>query len=271
MEHVHLTEHRKLFSSLIGYLMKQGVLVKDYYRLYRFSDNSSEEKFHRVTAAYRALLGDENNPAKTHIADQIPIRMWSEKPAYSVWGTRYKAHIKGAKIKDDCPEHDTLKQLSDVCSRVNSTGYDMRIDLMYADEYGKMNGLKEEDIEEYYQSLTETLKEHTEIRARLFKWSDFIKDNKQKYEEMKARVIDMEIRYGTLAKCTEVARNLSPVLSAAEAEKVAKDYLIERVTEANLINDLGQFKLSLSSTQMDFMETMLPRIYPIEAAFPWRR
>jgi len=275
MKPINLDGYKALFSSLIGYLSKEGVISKQSNgreTLYQFSDDSSYEKFHRITLAFRELLRDEKNPSPSHMQDQIPIRMWSEKPAYSVWGPRYTAHIRGTKIKRDHPERDTLKELADVCKRVERTGYDMRIDLMYADIYGSISGLDKTHVEEYHQSLNDALKDHPEIKANVFKWSEFIEKNREEYESTKASVkASNGIRNGTLVKCTEIAKALSPCITETEAQERAKDYLIERVTEAILINNRGQFKMSLSSKQMDFMETDLPRIYALNNAFPWRR
>jgi hypothetical protein len=275
MKPINLDGYRGLFSSLIGYLSKEGVISKHFNgheTLYQFSDESSYEKFQRITSAFRELLRDEKNPSPSHKQDQIPIRMWNEKRVYSVWGPRYTAIFRGTKINHDHPERDTLKELADVCSRVERTGYDMQIDLMYADVYGPISGLDPTHVDEYYQSLNEALTYHPEIKARMFKWSEFIENNREEYENTKASVkASNNIRNGTMVKCTEIAKNLSPGISDAAAEERAKDYLVERVTEAILINKRGQFKLSLSSKQMDFMETDLPRIYSINNAFPWRR
>ena len=191
---------------------------------------------------------------------------------FSPWGPRYKK--TAAKIEPSDPEIGTLREIKLAFEAFAGRNYQIRFLLMPADTYGiDINGLNSGFVREYFKWLEDAAySELAKVAAVEVKpWSRIIEHSKYAYEELKREIRD---DFFTRVGDRQYERAVMTALrfNPANVEQSARNYCIERVAEAEIIESLyGPIKMSLVRKEKDSLDGKLKRIYIISNRAPWMR
>lgn len=187
---------------------------------------------------------------------------------FTPWGPRYSWESRGVEINEGDKEVETIAFLRSVLDSLLTNMANKQLHWMFlgADLYGtRLNGLPEEVVSGYYGSLSNWLSRlMPEIKFRL--WSEFDTEA----ERYRCQVREEFFRYID----RELLRRTTQVAQAMGRGSDPKEYLVERVAEALLIEEQFQpVKISCVRKEKDaIVDANLPRIYivPEGLTAPWK-
>lgn len=186
---------------------------------------------------------------------------------FTPWGPRYSWQARGSDILESDKEVEVLKVLQSVHSEIvrNMPCNNFRWFFLGADLYGtRLNGLPEDAVREYFNSLSMWL-------SRLLPTSEFVLWSRldlqaERYRDYVRANFD---RYAN----PELLRRTTLTAKAMRRGSDPKAYLIERVSEALLIEELLKpIKVSCVMPEKDaVVDVDLPRLYfvPENLTAPW--
>lgn len=184
---------------------------------------------------------------------------------FSPWGPRYKWQVRGTTIKDGDPEVQTLSFLADLFIEMRGQMPAKKLSWIFlgADLYGtRINTLPTNVVADYFASLQNWLK-NLIPEAEFVLWSDLDALAMSYRERARANLgelIGPNVRFRANR-------------TAAMMKGSADEYLVERLAEAMLIEDLCHpIKISLVPKSKDAeVDHHLPRLYilPEELQAPW--
>jgi hypothetical protein len=203
------------------------------------------------------------------ILQQLAVaRLKPEKlQLFTPWGPRYSKNR--ANILESDPETATLRELREIADQFEEGGFCLEYLLMPADVYGiEINGLPEQFVKDYFTYLEDvaqrelgkiTVKPWSEIRAES-PYENLRKDVEENFFNW--------VKQGEYENAVQVARIMNP----DDSEQSAKRYCVERIVEANIINDLyDPIKISAVRKEKDALDGPLKRVYMVENKAPWMR
>lgn len=186
---------------------------------------------------------------------------------FTPWGPRYSWQARGAVIKENDKEVETLefcrKSLDELLEHMPTKNF--RWMFLGADLYGtRLNGLPEEEIGDYFTSLSGWLAALLpEVEFRL--WSEF-DEMAEPYREQVRANFNQFARPELLLRTTQTAQ-------AMGRDSDPREYLTERLAEALLIESLLEpIKVScVMRHKDDHVDADLPRLYivPEDLTAPW--
>lgn len=197
----------------------------------------------------------------------LPRLHQKEITLFTPWGPRYSWESRGSVIHEGDKEIEVLHYLAGLFSelRQNMPDKNFRWVILGADLYGtRINGLPTEATTDYLSSLSQWLIRIIPI-SEFWLWSRFDNDAEKYREEIRAN-FDVYVSGSLMFRAAQTAR-------AMGRNSSAKEYLIERLAEAMLIESvLKPIKIScVAKYKDDCVDLDLPRLYflPERLHAPW--
>lgn len=196
----------------------------------------------------------------------LPRLRENEVKLFTPWGPRYHWQEKGVEIGPHDKEIDVLVFLRRLLEewQENMPGKKFTWLLLGADLYGtRINGLPEEPVSVYFESLRQWLEEILPM-AEFRLWSEFDAAAERWREQARAN-FHQRLSWSIIKQARETAIKIGG--GKAEA------YLVERLAEADFIEDLYRpLKISaVGRHKDDGVDGDLPRLYflPETLWTPW--
>jgi len=186
---------------------------------------------------------------------------------FTPWGPRYSWESRGGIIRDGDKEVSTLKFLKVIWDQLSGNMPDKSLHWTFlgADLYGtRLNGLPEDVVGEYFASLSGWLSQILpEVEFRL--WSKY-DSTAQPYRQRVTSSFELHVGPELLRRTSQTAHTMG-------RDGDPKAYLVERLAEAMLIEDLlHPIKIScVRRHKDDQVDANLPRLYvvPESLTAPW--
>lgn len=187
----------------------------------------------------------------------LPRLRSDEVVLFTPWGPRYSWESRGILIQESDKEVEVLKFLKDLFGQMQQNMPDKKFRWLFlgADLYGtRVNNLSEEVVTGYFDSVAQWVSKFLPM-AEFQLWSG-LNEVAEEYRQQVRADFHKFIGHGVLARATQTAK-------AMGRNSSAKDYLVERVAEAMLIEQTYKpIKIScVARYKDDGVDWELPRLY----------
>lgn len=193
-------------------------------------------------------------------------------PLLFVWGPPYEGQALDQDIFTTAtPEAKMADEIEVVITDIRSLGLEVQSILLFADIYGtEINGLSQQEVTAYYQSLQIRFQNTSQITT----WSDVIAENQQRYAQIEQQVLPNLQASNKIAQNAQIIQaKLGTIVTGREATRLGEKYVKERIIEGTLLNEgfvlngrqiRNVVKLGTAPTRFrndEPYEVDLPRIY----------
>lgn len=219
---------------------------------------------------FRTVWYPENKTGRSPLFEDrvLPRLRQEEVTLFTPWGPRYGWESRGLVIQQGDKEMEVLNFLAAMFGKwkQNMPGKVFNWLFLGADLYGtRINNLPEEVVRDYFSSLNKRLMEILPT-AKFRLWSKFDK-TAETYRQTAEANFDKYINRSFFLRTVQTAKAIGG------DEDTARAYIIERMAEAELVNDLFQpIKVScVARGKDDVVDRELPRLYllPENLHAPW--